>query len=214
MISFLAWLLWLTIVVINRTMTHVLVGDNTAELKAQGKKLIFAVWHQANFVLFYVHRREKDCIYTASGRRGEILTRAVKRFGYEIVRAPFEESKLAGARSVLQMLSLLDQSYDGVIAVDGPQGPIFKIKPGIIYIAKKSGAVILPIGLGISRKLVFRWRWDKYIFPLPFSRAVINVGPPFPLPEELTPENIDRSCRELEQVMHKLTKEAEELSKG
>ncbi|GAH20761.1 unnamed protein product, partial [marine sediment metagenome] len=35
--------------------------------------------------------------------------------------------------------------YLGFIAADGPQGPSYKTKPGMIYIAQRAKAMIVPL---------------------------------------------------------------------
>ncbi len=60
---------------------------------------------------------------------------------------------------------------------DGPRGPREVLKPGVIVLARLSGAPIVPIAVGASRE----WRlrsWDEFRIPRPFARCVVRFGEP------------------------------------
>jgi lysophospholipid acyltransferase (LPLAT)-like uncharacterized protein len=62
-----------------------------------------------------------------------------------------------------------------VITPDGPRGPAYELGPGIIFLAQKSGAAVLPMNLEFSHC----WRlgsWDRFIVPRPFSKVRVLVG--------------------------------------
>lgn len=65
-----------------------------------------------------------------------------------------------------------------VITPDGPRGPKYTLKPGIIFAAQTSQASILPITWVCDRY----WKlptWDQLMIPKPFSRCIVSFGTPF-----------------------------------
>jgi lysophospholipid acyltransferase (LPLAT)-like uncharacterized protein len=64
-----------------------------------------------------------------------------------------------------------------VITPDGPRGPAYELGPGIVFLAQKSGASVLPMNLEYSRF----WRlgsWDRFIIPRPFSKVRVLISQP------------------------------------
>jgi lysophospholipid acyltransferase (LPLAT)-like uncharacterized protein len=91
---------------------------------------------------------------------------------------------------------------------DGPRGPSGVVQEGIMLMAKKSGAAIVPVGVSARP----RWlapTWDRYMVPLPFSRAVMVFGGPMHVPEGADEEELERLRLELQEQMHSLEAEAE-----
>ena len=66
---------------------------------------------------------------------------------------------------------------DVVITPDGPRGPAYELGPGIIFLAQKTGAPVMPMNMEYSSC----WRvksWDRFIIPRPFSKVRVIVGEP------------------------------------
>lgn len=94
------------------------------------------------------------------------------------------DTSLAMAKQVLRLTRLVTAGKSLYINPDGPDGPAHEIKPGIIYIARKANAVILPIG-AYTRHAYIVPRWDRYAVPYPFSRISAHIGEPIEvLPED------------------------------
>ena len=60
---------------------------------------------------------------------------------------------------------------------DGPDGPSRVLKPGVSFLAGRSGAAVLPIGVHTSSRFQLP-RWDRYSIPFPYSRICIVFGEP------------------------------------
>ncbi|MBU0629377.1 MAG: DUF374 domain-containing protein [Candidatus Margulisbacteria bacterium] len=143
----------------------------------RGENVIFAVWHQATFVMFYLYRFRRVVLLVSSEPRGRVLAQCARWLGYEIIAVNFQRDKLATARAMGKMIKLIKEGYDAVVAVDGPSGPPFAVKPGVFFLAEKAGVPIVPVGLFSPLHIKLFWRWDRYIIPFPFSRSRIRKGP-------------------------------------
>jgi len=127
---------------------------------------------------------------TMAHLKGEILARAAERLGYLVVRLAREDDP-AG---VLQLLRLARQGRDINLAVDGPLGPIYQVKPGAMFLAKKLGYPILPVGVSCNFKVELPWRWDKYLLPLPFAKMKIIFGQPID-PKDKKVDELRQLCQ-------------------
>ncbi|MFN3822022.1 MAG: lysophospholipid acyltransferase family protein, partial [bacterium] len=67
---------------------------------------------------------------------------------------------------------------------DGPTGPRHQLKEGVIQLAKRSGAPILPISYSARPAKIFN-SWDQFMVMLPFSRGVLIIGEPITIPHKV-----------------------------
>jgi len=141
--------------------------------------IIFAVWHQATFVLFEANPFKKSAVLTADGIRGDIFTKAVEHYNYRIIRTSFDGSKKEAGIAAIQLLKALREGYSTVIAIDGPAGPLFSVKPGVFFLSEKSEKKIVPVGVAASKYITLPRRWDRYFVPLPFSRVSVHADSAF-----------------------------------
>ncbi len=105
------------------------------------------------------------------------------------------------------MIESFDKGFDGAIVPDGPQGPKYKVKEGVIRIARKTGLPLIPVVYNTSRKKVLS-TWDSFLFPLPFSRAVLIYGEPLTVSSAMSDEEAKIL---LEKRLIKITQEADEF---
>jgi Kdo2-lipid IVA 3' secondary acyltransferase len=146
--------------------------------KAVGENYIGALWHNRLLVFPLVLRRffsnRDGAALISASRDGDLLSDAIHRFDYDVVRG--SSSKL-GASGLLQLSDVLASKRDVVITPDGPRGPAYEIGPGLVFLAQKTGAAVLPINMEYSSC----WRvksWDRFIIPKPFSKVRVIIGQP------------------------------------
>jgi hypothetical protein len=80
------------------------------------------------------------------------------------------------------MVRTLRQGLEAAVTPDGPRGPRFVAKPGVVQLARLSGASILCFHIVPRRTWVFRKSWDQTVFPKPFSPTAIFIAPPIEIP--------------------------------
>ena len=159
----------------------------TLDFKIQGaekindhENCIYVFWHQKLFfpVVGFTGIKNKVALVSPS-KDGEILAAVLEQYGYEAIRGSSNDRNI---QSLILMIKKLKQGYNIGLAADGPQGPIFRTKPGIVYMAMKTGKKIVPIGGAFKHKYVFQKAWDKFHFPYPFTRSAVVVGDPLAVP--------------------------------
>jgi hypothetical protein len=84
--------------------------------------------------------------------------------------------------------------------VDGPRGPRGEVKPGLILMAQRSGAALIPL-LYATRHKWLAGSWDRMQVPLPFGRVVARFLAPREVPRELTPEAAEALRLEIEREL-------------
>ncbi len=137
-------------------------------------RVIYAFWHGRMLVPLFTHRRRRISILISQHADGEIISRATRILGYEPVRG---STTRGGARGLLAMLRKANSGRSLAITPDGPRGPRFIFQPGAVKLAQLTGFPILPVGIGVERKIVLS-SWDQFFIPYPFTRCVYVFGEP------------------------------------
>ena len=146
-------------------------------------------------------------VLVSSSKDGEIIATALRKLGYGLVRG---SSNKDSVRSLVFMIKTLREGKSGGFTVDGPKGPIYEVKQGIIYSAKKTGMSVVPCGAYCSSKWIFKKAWDRFEIPKPFSKLVYIIGEPMTIPEEA---DVDEWCRIVGDKIKELEIEAENRAK-
>jgi lysophospholipid acyltransferase (LPLAT)-like uncharacterized protein len=156
----------------------------------QKKNAIFAFWH--NRLLFmtyyftarYIRRGHNVAVLSSYSKDGEIMTQMETKLGATVVRGSSSRKSRQG------LLSLYRTALSGaspVITPDGPRGPKYQVKAGLVFLAQKTGFPIIPVTYKIDRALVLN-SWDNFIIPAPLSNARVIYGEPIYIPERITKE--------------------------
>lgn len=138
-----------------------------------GKNLIYACFHQDDLTCLPYFSNLNICILISQSKDGQILASAVEHMGYQTVRGSSHRGGVAG------LLAGMRKVIDGhkmTIAVDGPKGPIYKVKEGITAVSDKSKRPIVPVRGYPKHKFVFEKSWNKATLPYPFTRILLKIG--------------------------------------
>ena len=182
------------------------VGYNNVSSIFSSKKFIFALWHSRILLMTYMHKESECAIIVSSSKDGEIISRILQRQGNKTVRG---STSRGGVRALAGLIRVLKQKVrPGAITPDGPRGPRFKCKGGIITLAKKMGYPIVPLTCSAEKIKIFN-SWDKFILPYPFTRCRIVYGKPVYV-EPKADKKQENICRvALENELNRITKEAD-----
>ncbi len=181
--------------------------DADAMLRA-GTPFIAAFWHN-RLMMAPQGWREKATMHVIISRHrdGESIARAVRHLGVAAVRGSRTRGGAAALRTSLRLLE--EGGYLG-ITPDGPRGPRMRAQPGIIALARLSGAPIVPATYAVSRRVVAD-SWDRFVIALPFSRGVYLWGQPIHVAAGADDAAMERSRLLLEERLNALTDEADRM---
>lgn len=200
---------------VSRTSRYVVRGEEHFEKAwVEGQPVIFAAWHGLTmmglcyFFRFFGHHRY--AILVPADRRGTTLGTWFRLLGMEPYSVGHYSKSLSQARGVVHLVRAVKRGANTFINPDGPDGPPHVVKPGVVYIAQKTGARLLPGAAFTATKCRLK-RWDRYTVPLPFSRIAIVVGEPVSAPRDGDPEAIART---LTKALHQAAADAKRLYYG
>lgn len=137
------------------------------------KNLIYACFHQDDLSCLPYFSNKKICVLISQSKDGEILASAVEYLGYQTVRGSSHRGAVAG---MLAGMRKLQAGHKMTIAVDGPRGPIYKVKEGITAMSDKAKRPIVPVRGFPRSKHVFKGSWNKATLPLPFTCIDLYLG--------------------------------------
>lgn len=135
------------------------------------------------------------------------MRRVLGWLGFYIVRGSSTRGGAAGLKGLIDAVN--KEGWSASLAVDGPRGPIYKVKPGILKLAQETGRPLILGAAAASRRFVFKKAWNRCYLPLPFSRCVIVYGEPILVPPALTEEAFENLRRDIEGNLLHLKEEAE-----
>lgn len=158
-----------------------------------GQPVVLAFWHGRSIMLPFLYRlplerRGDVCIMNSPHRDGEIITRALARFGIGTTRGSSSRGAVGGT---LQLARALKRGTSVALVPDGPRGPAGVAKPGAIELAAASGAPLCPLAFSASPSLRLG-SWDRLMLPVPGARLVCVVGEPM----QFDGRRLDREARE------------------
>lgn len=144
--------------------------------------VIFALWHGRMYSLLRGVDPNQVSILVSPSNDGEFIVRTVRLLGF---RHMIRGSHKRGGRSAILGMhrSLKEEGRSVVFTVDGPRGPRYKVKPGVIKLAQQTGAPIIPLA-SATRWLLkkFDRSWDHYHAPAPFTGMHLRYGEPLRVP--------------------------------
>jgi hypothetical protein len=170
------------------------------------RKFIWAVWHSRMLLLNYLTKGSEGTAMVSGSEDGEFVARILKRQGHEAIRGSTTRGGIKALSALIKKLK--EKQRPSIIIPDGPQGPRFKVKLGIIILARETGHPILPFSYSAKRMKVFA-SWDRFILPYPFTKCLGIYGNPFFVPKDAGKDDLMRYRNLLEKELGHLTKEAD-----
>ena len=173
--------------------------------------IIFAVWHNRlalglmmyeRFVRCYQPERKLAGLVSAS-KDGGLLARVLELFKVEPVRG---SSSRRGAQALRELVGWGERGYDLAITPDGPRGPCYTVREGVIATAQLTGLTIVPAAYRLNWKIRLK-SWDRFQIPLPFARCDITTGKVMRVPREATEAERETLRQQLEAEMRAITQD-------
>jgi lysophospholipid acyltransferase (LPLAT)-like uncharacterized protein len=156
--------------------------------KIKHKKVVCVIWHNQLLVLAGYFRWTGLGVMISQSKDGELIARIAKLLKFKVFRG---SSTRGGAGGLLSMLKNKNADNGFVFTVDGPRGPVYKVKDGCIFFSKKSSLPIIPVWCKISNSYEIN-SWDKLKIPFPFSKVTVIIEEPIKIEEPLTKKNLEK----------------------
>jgi lysophospholipid acyltransferase (LPLAT)-like uncharacterized protein len=159
--------------------------DRHEELMRRGVPFVYTLWHGRMVLCILAHLHEGIITMASRSKDGEIIARWLERNGYVAARGSTGKGGRAGLED---MIAGVRAGRRAALTVDGPKGPPRVAQPGILKLARDTGAWILPFTSSSARPW-FLQSWDRYLVPKPFGRCVVGYGEAFEVPASMPDED-------------------------
>lgn len=188
---------------------HLVGMENLHQALESGRPLLLTSWHGKAYMvisalLSLMDTKSFHVLMPDDWRGGTLAVLTLKLGANPYPMNLYDDPTFGAGREMVKLVRHIMAGGNTFIAPDGPDGPAFVAKRGIIYLARKAKALIVPFG-GYCRHAYHLNRWDYYTLPYPFSRISIHVGKPITVaPDQDDAEMNDR----LTDTLHRVTAQA------
>ena len=168
--------------------------------------VLYAFHHGRQFGLLHYRPASGAAVLSSLSRDGRLQARILTALGFAVVAGSSTRAGAIGLRGVLRHVATGRRAG---FAVDGPRGPLGVVKPGVVALARTTGAPIVPLTFAAPGH-VFKRAWDQYLLPRPFGRGVIARGEPIVVPRDADAGELERRRLSLERALWELDRAAQE----
>jgi lysophospholipid acyltransferase (LPLAT)-like uncharacterized protein len=178
------------------------VMPNGVSLSGQN---IYAFWHGRMLMLprWYTQRHKRPLyILISQHGDGRLIAFAIKLLGIKSVAG---SSSRRGVGATLELRRRLEEGASIGITPDGPKGPRFVCKKGVVTLAQQAGIAVQPVTYSVEEQWVIP-SWDRMIIPRPFSRGVIVLSDPITVSAD---EDLDNACVRIQEALNGITEQAD-----
>ena len=190
---------------------EILRGDLVEKYFNQGRPAIGVTWHRGAIFSLYFFGNKRPAVMISRSRDGEYLARYLAIMG----GVPVRGSSSRGGRAALKEMADYLQSGPGRYAAtvaDGPRGPRYVAKKGMIALASKTGLPLVPLMWSAKRVWVLKNTWDQSMIPKPFAKVVFTAGKEFHYPPGIKGQQIEEARQELEDELNRLKDELDNIT--
>ncbi len=185
-LGFVVWLFFKTL-----SATWRVTVEEPDEMKksiANKEPLIFAHWHGDEVALIYLIGRYRIATITSTSKDGEMMNTVIHLLGGVTTRGSSTRGAINALKGLVRIVR--EEKRNSSFAVDGPKGPIYKVKPGVFEISRLMNSPIYSVGVACSHKWVFEKAWNKAYLPKPFAKIYMKwEGPIGPVTKDMDPRS-------------------------
>jgi len=172
---------WILLRLIGATLRYRVEGwENIRQSKEREEPFIGSFWHNQVFCAAHFWRFQNIVVMTSRHFDGEVIARVIRKLGFIPARG---SSSRGAAKALLEAKQKVQQGLTVAFTSDGPRGPVYRVKPGPVWLSRKTGVPILPFH--IQPKWFWSLNsWDRFQIPKPFSPVLVKIGQPLLVPSE------------------------------
>ncbi|MBI4797489.1 MAG: lysophospholipid acyltransferase family protein [Desulfarculus sp.] len=169
----------------------------------EGHPAIAATWHRGAIFFLYFFGHLRPAIMVSRSKDGEFLARFIAHYGGVPVRGSSSKGGGLALKTMVEMVKSGQVRFAATVA-DGPRGPRYRAKAGMILLAMQTGLPLLPIMWSADRAWVLTKTWDHTIIPKPFAKIKVACGRELRYPAHLDKEEMEAARQELERELNRL----------
>lgn len=154
-----------------------------ARQKAAGLRVgggfLLACWHEHILGTLISQKGWKYTTLASHSRAGRVIGYICQKFGYRMLWGSQNRGgrDKGGMRAIKGLLTSVREGGATAVTVDGSIGPRRVVKSGILDVARRTGASIVPFAVAADKKWLLP-TWDSFQLPKPFANLVVSYGDP------------------------------------
>ena len=164
------------------------------------KPILLCTWHQQFFSAirhFKTYSKFNPGLMISQSLDGDLVSGVANKTGWHTPRG---SSSRRGKMAMNEMIEHLITYRLGAHILDGPRGPMGKVKAGVIRMAQEVDALVVPF-YTYAENAWFLNSWDKFMLPKPFSRVILTFGDEIYFGKDNAPESFETHRQLLEATM-------------
>jgi lysophospholipid acyltransferase (LPLAT)-like uncharacterized protein len=143
--------------------------------------VIFVHWHGDELAMVGYYAFRGLGVLSSLSSDGTLMASTLTLLGYKVFRG---SSSRGGARGLIGLIKAAKAGRQTALAVDGPKGPIYQVKPGVLDLAERTGLPIVAVRTYANHAWYIPKAWNKSYLPKPFARINVIYG------EAINPDNV------------------------
>lgn len=179
--------------------------ENLIKIQHQKKACILITWHGLMYCAVYCLRNRNIYGIVSPSSDGDFFAKFFSNFGWQVLRG---SSRKGGISALKNSLKILRENKILAVTPDGPIGPVFELKEGVIYLSSRTHTSIIPVGMVFNFKKTFN-TWDKAQIPYPFSKAILIFGDEIFIPENINTNQCEDYKNIVKNALDEVIKKAE-----
>lgn len=190
---------------------HYVIGAEIADQLIRNERIYAPVyWHQHTFCCLnimrdWLQRGFKAGFIISASVDGDVPARIARSWGATVVRGSAKHTNALAMRDIHKAMK---SGVSIVSAADGPLGPCYSFKTGVVLMARIGNAPLVPISCAADRAWYLQ-RWDNFQLPKPFARVVIAIGKPLEVPRDTPVEALEELRERIESATNTLLADAQ-----
>ena len=155
-------------------------NDPRPALRRAGQPYIYALLHAHQLAAVLLNDEPVLAAMVSRSADGDLLVPALRLRRVRPVRGSSRSQSRdkGGMAAIAELTQLLEARIPALLAVDGPRGPRGVVHRGVLALAQRTGAAIVPVVVVPSRRWLLQRTWDRMQIPQPFSRITMAFAPP------------------------------------
>lgn len=164
-------------------------------------RFILVAWHRNLFVALGLFRDRGLVIPISKSRDGDWIAAVLRRSGFG--ESPRGSSSDGGSALLRGLIRATRSGQPVAMLPDGPRGPAGVAQPGVVALARATGARLCPASASADSYWEFG-SWDRAILPRPFARVKCRFGQALHVPKGSDGEALAAHLAELQAELHQL----------
>lgn len=184
-------------------------SDLKKVLLDRSNPLIFAHYHGDEIALLQLIGIYRIATMSSKSKDGELMNGLIRLMGGKTSRGSSSRAAVEALKGLVKLIR--NEKFNACLAVDGPRGPIYKVKPGIFEISRLTNGQIYFGGVYCDRAFHFPKAWNKTFLPKPFAKMdIVWLGPFGPYDKSVDPRD-PKLLAEAEAILVSARSKAKEL---